>query len=292
MDRREILDSISPRLQKLLLIVREAGKKVMGVYADDFNVVFKPDLSPLTLADGLSHETLFRSLPGIFPCPVLSEEGRAVPYKERSEWNSFWSIDPLDGTKEFVRKSGEFCISVALVVGKTPIFGIIYIPVCNQLYFGGEGFGSYRMEKPVIDSLEHQDSMSLLQISDLLNSRISLSNRGWILLRSVSHGLEIPPDIMNALHKKASFETLSVGSAIKFCRIAEGTADFYPRYGTTMEWDTSAGDAIVRGAGGGLITIGTGRPLNYNKLNLENPDFYCFSGRFQEDFPEILSQSS
>jgi len=288
MDRAKILDLVSHRLHDLLLLVREAGERVLGVYANDFDVVLKSDLSPLTLADSLSHEILFGSLPGIVPCPVLSEEGTEISYGERSLWECFWSIDPLDGTREFVRKSGDFCVSVGLVLGREPVFGVIYIPVHDQIYFGGKGFGSYRISKGIIDSLEDRDSKSLLLSADRLSSGGNFSGRPWVLLGSVSHGAEIPPELMRALYEKEDFDSFSIGSAIKFCRIAEGAADFYPRYGTTMEWDTSAGEAIVSGAGGGVVAIETGKPLLYNKRNLENPDFFCFGERFRGRFPEIL----
>lgn len=292
MDRVQILELVSDRLRELLLLVREAGERVLAVYANDFDVVLKSDLSPLTLADSLSHEILFGSLPGIVPCPVLSEEGAEIPYSERSSWDVFWSIDPLDGTKEFVRKSGDFCVSVGLVLGQGPIFGAIYIPVRGQIYFGGEGFGSYRIVKETISSMESLSSKELLSSADRLDSGDSRPERNWVLLGSVSHGSEMPPELVRALFEKEKFDSFSIGSAIKFCRIAEGSADFYPRYGTTMEWDTSAGQAIVCGAGGGVVEIGSKSPLIYNKSALENPDFYCYGNRFKDRFPEILAPLS
>jgi 3'(2'), 5'-bisphosphate nucleotidase len=292
MEKEQVLDLVSQRLRELILLVREAGERVLSVYANEFDVVLKSDLSPLTLADSLSHEILFASLPGIVSCPVLSEEGAEIPYSERSAWPAFWSIDPLDGTKEFVRKSGDFCVSVGLVVGSTPIFGVIYIPVGNQIYFGGKGFGSYRIAKETIDSLENLDSKALLSSAIRLDTGDRNLRRHWVLLGSVSHGAEMPSELTKTLFEKERFDSYSIGSAIKFCRIAEGFADFYPRYGTTMEWDTSAGQAIVLGAGGAVVAIETGSPLKYNKRDLENPDFYCFGGRFRKRFPEIMGTAS
>lgn len=292
MDRLEILDLVSLRLRELLLLVRRAGQGVLSVYAHDFDVVLKSDLSPLTLADSLSHDLLFSALPAIVPCPVLSEEGTAIPYSDRASWEAFWSIDPLDGTKEFVRKSGDFCVCVGLVLRNEPIFGVIYIPVLNQIYFGGEHFGSYRMEGVDIAELERMDPETILASSDRLNSGDDPSGKRWLLLGSVSHGSDIPRDLLATLFEKAPFDSASIGSAIKFCRIAEGAADLYPRYGTTMEWDTSAGQAIVCGAGGGVVAAGTKVPLRYNKKSLENPDFYCYGGRFRKVFPELLETCS
>lgn len=291
MDRASCITSLAADLGTLLRLLREAGKKVLSVYREDFRVVLKADDSPLTLADSESHDLLAKSLPEILPVPVLSEEGREIPFSERKSWRVFWSIDPLDGTREFVRRSGDFCISVALVADRIPIFGLIYIPVEDRIYFGGEGFGSYRLAGTKIDERHGKEREAVLSFCDRLDPEgtgAEREPRPWVLLGSASHHSEIPSGLKHALSKKEHFQNLSVGSAIKFCRIAEGQADFYPRYGTTMEWDSAAGQAIVEGVGGGVFDIPTGRPLLYNKPVLENPDFYCFGPRFRRRFPEIL----
>ncbi|MCL4485282.1 MAG: 3'(2'),5'-bisphosphate nucleotidase CysQ [Nitrospirae bacterium] len=292
MDRTSCIDSLTADLGTLLRLLREAGKKVLSVYREDFMVVLKPDDSPLTLADSESHDLLVTGLPEILPVPVLSEEGREIPSSERESWRAFWSIDPLDGTREFVRRSGEFCISVALVLGRIPIFGLIYIPVEDRIYFGGEGVGSYRLDGAKFDGILGKGGEEALSSCDRLDpARDGWGARPWVMLGSVSHHSEIPADLREALSMKETFHLHSVGSAIKFCRVAEGRADFYPRYGTTMEWDTAAGQAIVCGVGGGVVEAGTKRPLLYNKPALENPDFYCFGPRFRSRFPEIAGET-
>ena len=291
MDRASCITSLSADLGTLLRLLREAGKKVLSVYREDFRVVLKSDDSPLTLADSESHDLLAKTLPEILPVPVLSEEGMEIPFPERKSWNVFWSIDPLDGTREFVRRSGDFCISVALVADRVPVFGLIYIPVEDRIYFGGKGFGSYRLAGSKIDETPGKEREAVLSVCDRLKPEgegAEKERRSWVLLGSASHHSEITPGLRVALSKKEHFQILSVGSAIKFCRVAEGQADFYPRYGTTMEWDTAAGQAIVEGVGGGVVEISTGRPLLYNKPELENPDFYCFGPRFRQRFLEIL----
>ncbi len=291
MDRASCIDGISANLGLILSLLREAGAAVLSVYREDFKVVLKPDDSPLTLADSESHDLLSKNLPRILPVPVLSEEGLAIPPSERESWRCFWSIDPLDGTREFVRRSGEFCISVALVLDQVPIFGLIDIPVEDRIYFGGEGFGSFRLEGSKVGKISGNGTESVLSLCERLPSSPeggAASGEPWILLGSVSHHSEIPSVLRERLSKKEVFQKKSVGSAIKFCRIAEGSADFYPRYGTTMEWDTAAGQAIVCGVGGGVVDSSTKKPLLYNKPDLENPDFFCFGPRFRKRFPEIL----
>lgn len=291
MDRASCIDGISSNLGSLLRLLRDAGEAVLSVYREDFKVVLKPDASPLTLADSESHDLLSKSLPRILPVPVLSEEGREIPPSERASWRAFWSIDPLDGTREFVRRSGEFCVSVALVLDRVPVFGLIDIPVEDRIYFGGEGFGSFRLEGAKVDGIAGKGLETILSACEKLPLTMGGGgplNAPWTLLGSVSHHSEMPTRLKDALSKKESFRTTSVGSAIKFCRIAEGSADFYPRYGTTMEWDTAAGQAIVCGVGGGVVDAAHKRPLLYNKSDLENPDFFCFGPRFRKRFPEIL----
>ena len=293
MDRASLIDGVSSNLATILRLLRDAGEAVLSVYRKDFKVVLKADASPLTLADSESHDLLSKSLSRILPVPVLSEEGREIPPAERASWKAFWSIDPLDGTREFVRRSGEFCISVALVLDRIPVFGLIDIPVEDQIYFGGEGFGSFRLEGAAVDGISGTMAESVLSVCERLPLAMDggvPSKEPWVLLGSVSHHTEMPAGLKEALSRKESFRTKSVGSAIKFCRIAEGSADFYPRYGTTMEWDTAAGQAIVCGVGGGVVDVASKRPLLYNKPDLENPDFFCFGPRFRKRFPEIVTR--
>lgn len=288
MDRHTILKSLSASLGDILGLVREAGERILDVYSKDFDVVLKSDLSPLTLADKRSHEILFERLPRYLNVPVLSEEGRTIEFAERASWTTFWSADPLDGTREFVKKSGDFCVSVGLVHEALPLFGVIYIPLEDRLYFGGRDFGAYALDGKDSASLGGLPAKTILLRSTALGTDREPSDREWVLIGSASHGSELPTTLLERLNKKHPFSTKSVGSAIKFCRIAEGSADFYPRAGTTMEWDTAAGQAIVEATGGGLISIVGRRPLGYNKEHLENPDFYCYGRRFAEEFPDLL----
>ncbi len=288
-DRQTILKSLSASLGDLLEVVREAGERILDVYSHDFDVVLKSDLSPLTLADQRAHEILFERLPRILAVPVLSEEGRAIGYTERAAWTTFWSADPLDGTREFVKKSGDFCVSVGLVHEARPLFGVIYIPLEDRIYFGGREFGAFALDGKNSAALHRHPAHTILSRSTALGIDREPSDREWVLIGSASHGSELPGTLLSRLNKKHPFSAKAVGSAIKFCRIADGSADFYPRTGTTMEWDTAAGQAIVEATGGGLISIGDRRPLLYNKEHLENPDFYCYGRRFAEEFPELLS---
>ncbi len=282
---------IARSLGNILVLVQEAGKRILDVYGQKFEVFLKSDLSPLTLADQRSHEVLFEGLPRILDVPVLSEEGRTIEFAERSSWQTFWSADPLDGTKEFVRKSGDFCVSIGLVHDRSPLFGVIYIPVENRVYFGSMDLGGHTLSGDLIPALSGLPAVDVLARSQRLESNRASAEKEWVLIGSVSHGGEISPEVLKKLRKKHPFSVKSVGSAIKFCRIAEGAADFYPRVGTTMEWDTAGGQAIVESAGGGLISATTGQPLTYNKESLENPDFLCFGGRFAQEYPEMLSLS-
>ncbi len=293
-DKTSCIKHLSDHLGNFVGLLREAGTKVLSVYEEDFKVVLKSDDSPLTLADSESHDLLAGMLPTILPVPVLSEEGRQIPLSERAAWKAFWSIDPLDGTREFVKRSGEFCISVALVLDGVPIFGMIDIPVEDRIYFGGEGFGSYRLQGRRVESLKGRGREEVLSASDKLGADENAAkgkDRPWVLLGSMSHRTVVPDKMMNALEAKETFKRWSVGSAIKFCRIAEGAADFYPRFGRTMEWDTAAGQAIVSGIGGGVVEIKSRKSLRYNKENLENPDFFCYSPRFKKHFPDFFVSS-
>ena len=280
---------IARTLGSILVLVREAGERILEVYGQKFEVFLKSDLSPLTLADQRSHEVLFEGLPLLLDVPVLSEEGRTIDFAERSSWQTFWSADPLDGTKEFVRKSGDFCVSIGLVHDRSPLFGVIYIPVENRVYFGSRALGSHTLSGDLIPALSGLPAEEVIARSQRLDSDRISPEKEWVLIGSVSHGGEISPEVLKKLREKHPFSVKSVGSAIKFCRIAEGAADFYPRVGTTMEWDTAGGQAIVEAAGGGLISATTGQPLTYNKESLENPDFLCFGKGFAQEYPELLS---
>ena len=239
--------------------VRKAGKAILEVYGTNFDVQCKEDHSPLTLADQRSHRIIVDSLRSRYPeIPVLSEEGKAVPFENRKGWERFWLVDPLDGTKEFVKRNGEFTINVALIEGAAPVLGIIYIPVQDRLFLAEVGEGCRVVAEGGSRPLRVAEGMPKGPIR---------------IVRSRSHpsaGLE------ELLSLMPEHEIINRGSALKFCSVANGEADFYPRFGPTWEWDTAAGQAIVTAAGGVMLDL-SGEPFLYNKQNLLNGPFLVSS---------------
>ncbi|HVA98339.1 MAG TPA: 3'(2'),5'-bisphosphate nucleotidase CysQ [Bacteroidia bacterium] len=253
----------------LLLCIKaslEAGKKILSVYEKDFSVERKADFSPLTEADKQSHQVIANALAET-NLPVLSEEGRDIPYQERKHWDYFWMVDPLDGTKEFVKRNGEFTTNIALIHQQKSLLGVIYIPVKNVLYFACVGIGSFKCTpKSEINNLE-----DLLKVSEKLPIKNTSEKNIFRVLASRSHLSEATENFISELRKKYSeVEFVSSGSSIKFCLLAEGAADIYPRFAPTMEWDTAAGQAIVELAGKNILDCNTNNALLYNKENLLN----------------------
>jgi 3'(2'), 5'-bisphosphate nucleotidase len=242
-------------LEFLGSLAKEAGKAILEVYETNFEVERKGDSSPLTLADRRSHQLISARLQSEYPrIPVISEEGKDVPYAARKAWPRFWLVDPLDGTKEFIKRNGEFSVNIALVEGNTPILGAIYLPVPDRLF--------------VADIRK--------ECLEIWNGKTRTLQVGFVppettvrVLKSRSHP---SPDLEALLEVLPSYEPISRGSALKFCAIAAGEADIYPRFGPTWEWDTAAGQAIVTAAGGVMITP-KGEPFAYNKPNLLNGPF-------------------
>ena len=245
-------------LNKLIEISINAGRAIMDIYKTDFNFEKKSDQSPLTAADLCSHEIILDSLSKLSPkIPILSEESLDIPITERSSWDEYWLIDPLDGTKEFINRNGEFTTNIALMKKNKPVFGIIHAPYLNQTYWGGESIGSYYLEG---------DSAS-----DVVKINASLKSSKEI--RIVSSRSHPSDDLKYILKMIGNHKKLRVGSSLKFCLIAKGEADCYLRLGPTSEWDTAAGDAIIRSSGGSIKTI-DGSNLKYNKLDsILNPSF-------------------
>ena len=234
---------------------RDAGIKILEVYnSEDFGVEEKGDHSPLTKADQLAHETIVEKLKET-ELPILSEEGAKIPYEERKEWEYFWMVDPLDGTKEFIKKNGEFTVNIALIHNQKPILGVVYAPVLDKLYFGGEGIGAFKSE--------NMDPQVRLKI-------IENENGAKRIVASRSH-LNEETKKYNEQYKNA--ETVSMGSSLKFMLIADSEADIYPRFAPTMEWDTAAANAVLRGLNIEVINMDDNMPLRYNKENLLNPNF-------------------
>ncbi len=265
-----------------LLTAKRAGEAILDVYGSDFAVEQKDDKSPLTLADKRSHEIIMDALEQTITVnnrtvPVLSEEGRGIPYDERKEWEYFWLVDPLDGTKEFVKRNGEFTVNIALIHKHKPVLGIIYIPVKDVFYFAAINLGTYKLE----NSENLTDNLSIEKLI-YKSQRLPLTNNNkssFTVIGSRSHTSEEFSEFVKRLNEKyGNVEFISSGSSLKLCLVAEGKADVYPRFGPTMEWDTAAGQAIVEQAEGRVMDIQTGEPLRYNKENLLNP-FFIVSGQ-------------
>ncbi len=249
-----------------------AGDAALDVYNGDFTVEEKADHSPLTLADRRSHEIIASAL-NHTRIPVLSEEGRDIPYDERQKWSALWIVDPLDGTKEFVKKNGEFTINIALVENLRPTLGVIYVPVTGVLYFAASGLGAFSIPRPDMPS-GWEGRLDLLLAAAQKLPLEKKSKRPYTIMGSRSHAtpeLAEFVDKIKARHESAAF--ISAGSSLKFCRIAEGAADIYPRTGPTMEWDTAAGQIIAEQAGAPVLDYHSRTPLTYNKPDLKNPWF-------------------
>jgi len=253
-------------LQKAINASIKAGQVILEVYnSSDFEVQIKSDQSPLTLADREAHNIIMELLTetGI---PVLSEEGINIPYNERKKWQRFWLVDPLDGTKEFIKRNGEFTVNIALVENGKPIMGVIYVPVTDVLYFGSAHQGSFRLNEAKqkadwFDEAEKLPGSKNDQIYRVVASRSHMSPETEDFIQN-----------LNADHPKV--EIVSKGSSLKLCLIAEGKADIYPRFGLTSEWDTAAGHAIISASGGKVVLADNpDLDLKYNKENILNPYF-------------------
>lgn len=244
-------------------IARRAGAEVMDVYGTEFSVDTKEDSSPLTEADRRSNDVIVAALEEAFPeIPIISEETKTVEFAERKDWEHFWLIDPLDGTKEFVKRNGEFTVNIALVRGGKPILGVVYQPVGDHLYWGSEGKGAWKStggsEATPLKGGPHFSEKSSITV---VASRSHLSPE----VEEFVAGLR-------ADGKEVAF--LSAGSSLKLCLVAEGGADVYPRLGPTMEWDTGAAHAIALEAGRRVRQHESNADLVYNKEDLLNPWFW------------------
>lgn len=245
----------------LCALARRAGKAIMEVRARGFHVEYKADHSPLTEADKASQAVLAEGLAALLPeVPVLSEEGRDIPYAERRVWSRLLLVDPLDGTKEFVKELGEFCVCVALMRDGYPELGVVHAPVRDRTWCGGAGLGAFRR-----DGDGPAEAVTVREPDP----------SGLVAVASRSHNT---PDLDAYLETLPVRERINAGSAIKFCLVAEGSADIYARFGPTMEWDTAAGQAVVEGAGG-TMTLHDGRRFFYNKESLLNPGFLVLGRR-------------
>lgn len=248
-----------------------AGKEILHVYnSEDFDVKIKSDNSPLTIADKRAHKIIEDNLLKT-NIPVLSEEGKNIPFIERAEWEKYWLVDPLDGTKEFIKRNGEFTVNIALIQNGTPILGVIYVPVTKDLYFSNKDLGAFKTIN--IDSETGIKDINTLIISSFKLPFI-LENETYTVVGSRSHMNSETEEFISKLKEKyGNLEFISKGSSLKICMVAEGIADIYPRFAPTMEWDTGAGQAIAMGAGCTVTQSDEKTPVLYNKENLLNPWF-------------------
>ena len=237
-------------------IAVDAGKAILDVYGKDFEVSHKDDASPLTQADLASHQIICDALAHLTPdIPVLSEESSDLDYDTRADWSQYWLVDPLDGTKEFINRNGEFTVNIALVRSHEPILGVVHVPVTGVTYTGL--VGKWASKHDADGRMEH------------ISVRTPCADP-VVVVGSRSHA---NPRLLEYLAKLGPYELVSMGSSLKFCLVAEGKADFYPRLGPTSEWDTGAAHAVVIAAGGKIVTL-EGKPLRYNtKKSLLNPEF-------------------
>jgi 3'(2'), 5'-bisphosphate nucleotidase len=247
-------------------IARAAGRAVLEVYGRDFTVSRKSDDSPLTEADRVAHTIIARDLAALdATIPLLSEESAPEDHAARRSWSRYWLVDPLDGTKEFVKRNGEFTVNIALVVDGRAVLGAVYAPVLDRLYFGALTQGAWRADGPATPHA------------------IAVRKTAASPLRVVGSRSHPSPELAEYLARLGPHEITDMGSSLKICLIAEGAADVYPRLGPTSEWDTSAAQAILESAGGRMIDL-AGRPLRYNsKDDLLNPHFLAF-GDQQRDW--------
>lgn len=249
----------------------EAGKEILEVYKSEFAVEHKDDKSPLTLADKKSHHKIISYLIAT-EIPILSEEGRNIHYHERKEWEQLWIVDPLDGTKEFIKRNGEFTVNIALVKNGKAILGVIYVPVKDEMFFAESSIGAFKIESFSTAYTATNSIEKLISNSQKLPKE---NQRGkYTAVASRSH---MSPETEEFINKKKELhgevEIVSAGSSLKLCMVAEGKADVYPRFAPTMEWDTAAGQAIAEGAGCVVTQKDEKTPLAYNKEDLLNPWF-------------------
>jgi 3'(2'), 5'-bisphosphate nucleotidase len=245
-------------LQPVCDIARAAAGRILEIYQADFTVAEKQDRSPLTEADMASHRCIVEGLEKLTPdLPVLSEESKALPFAERAGWKRYWLVDPLDGTKEFIKKNGEFTVNIALIDGHEPVLGVVHVPVTETTYYAAKGVGCFRQSPG-------DSAATRLQTRKADKDRLVVSG-------SRSHGGETLQKFVESLPGEVEF--IAKGSSLKLCLVAEGLADIYPRFGPTSEWDTAAAQCVVEQAGGIVVNLDF-QPIVYNaKENILNPFF-------------------
>jgi 3'(2'), 5'-bisphosphate nucleotidase len=254
------LSLASELLEAVIEISRRAGREILDVYGTDFEARAKADNSPLTEADLRAHRLIAGELARLAPVlPVLSEEAADIPFAERSSWSRYWLVDPLDGTKEFVSRNGEFTVNIALIEGHRPVLGVVHIPVTDTTYSGIPGLGAWRSA--------NDRPRAPIEVRRAIRPPLRV-------VGSRSHGDGRLTSVLAAL---GPYELKPAGSSIKLCLVADGSADLYPRLGPTSEWDIAAGQAVLEAAGGQVVRIADGHALPYNtRAELLNPDFLAY----------------
>ncbi len=246
-------------LPDVIKLADQASEKVLHIYQSDFKVNYKADDSPITAADTAAHEIISHGLRNISrDIPILSEEGKDLPWEERKHWRRFWLVDPIDGTKDFTQRTGEFTVNIAMIEDGQPVMGVVTAPALKEAYWGVVGEGAHRRDRT--------GKVHRIRVAEPKNVK-----------RVVASKNHLNPETRAFIEKLGEHELVQAGSSLKFCRIAEGHADIYPRMGPTCEWDTGAAQAVLEAAGGQVLTL-DGRPLKYGKQNVLNPYFIAAGG--------------
>lgn len=257
----------SSLLQVAIMAAIEAGKAILEIYTTDFDVVLKPDHSPITKADKIANALIFKHLKSTH-IPIISEESQQQPFSERQHWDTCWIVDPLDGTKEFINRNGDFTVNIALVKQQKPVLGVIYIPVTQTLYFTAADAQSV---------CKHQLKTTIFSAESILKAAFEVKpcfvGDTLKILASRSHLNKETERYIETLKESGEVRIVQRGSSLKFCSIVEGEGHVYPRFSPTMEWDTAAGHALCSAVGIEVINQETEKPLLYNKENLYNPNF-------------------
>ena len=263
-------DNLQSLLRPALDIARKAGAEILRIYETDFDVESKSDDSPLTAADLASHRTIIAGLEALTPdLPILSEESGEIPFETRSQWPRYWLVDPLDGTKEFINRNGQFTVNIALIDGHKAVLGVVHVPVTGESYYGCEGAGAF------------------LKKGEADEAPIRAARLGDGPVRVVGSRSHRGKSLDGYLERLGDHEMVPMGSSLKFCLVARGDADVYPRLGLTSEWDTAAAQAVVECAGGQVINV-DGSRLAYNaKEDILNPYFLVF-GDTSRDWTSYL----
>jgi len=241
-------------LEYIVSIAQKAGDAIMKIYNQDFAVKYKDDKSPLTEADLKANEIICDSLKKLYPTiPIITEEESQVDYEVRKNWEYYWCIDPIDGTKEFIKKNDEFTVNIALIQKNTPVLGVVYAPAINEMYTAKKGYGAFK--NAVKLPIRRDDNL-------------------YVVVASKSHMSNETQNFINNIKTNKDKKLISKGSSLKLCMVADGTADIYPRLAPTMEWDTAAAHAIVLESKKQVMNYEDNKPLLYNKENLLNRWFY------------------